>query len=116
MVGAVALAAALARSALDGGMAGRPRGALRCRAVAAARGAFRRRRRCLLRRAGQVLLDGLQNGQALADQARGKLAEALGPFSTLTFAPASPVAASLTICGSWSMSIRSSATRSYEAA
>ena len=38
------------------------------------------------------------------------------PFSTLTFAPASPVAASLTICGSWSMSIRSSATRSYEAA
>src|ERR1700684_4530024 len=36
------------------------------------------------------------------------------PFSTLTLAPASPLAASLTISGSWSISIRSSATRSYE--
>ena len=38
------------------------------------------------------------------------------PFSTLTFAPARPAADSLTICGSWSMSVRSRATRSFEAA
>ncbi len=38
------------------------------------------------------------------------------PLSTLTFAPARPPAASLTICGSWSMSIRSRATRLLDAA
>src|ERR1035441_4729419 len=38
------------------------------------------------------------------------------PFRTVRLAPASPAAASLTICGSWSISILSSATRLLEAA
>src|SRR5439155_18995161 len=53
---------------LDGGAGARVQGAFRGRAVA--RWAAGRGR---LRRAGEVLLDGLQNGQALANQARGQL-------------------------------------------
>ena len=70
--------------------------------------------------AGLVLTESaaqrIEDCQALSHQAGGDLAEPVGAVEDCQVCPDRPWAACLTISGSWSISIRSKATRLCEAA
>jgi hypothetical protein len=66
--------------------------------------------------AAEFAAQGVEVGQALADQPGGQLAKPVGAVEDREICPRDTLAACFTISGSWSMSILSKATRLCEAA